>query len=232
MIHIGALVAVLIVDFVHHYRTKRGSQIDRYQYKEEKRTIIAMCACVSSVHVRLSRVTLIRDSGAGAGVAAAFRAPIGGVLFAVEEAISFFSSKFIFRCYVVRCRDGHLGSTRCSYHPFQATALSYYFLQIIEQKDTLNPKGFTTYGVGFNCDLGYQTGAFGGFLRSECTPRHNKNKNKNKNNTNNNIVIIIIIGINGTHYHTNAFSSVMQWTFSTSSSSALSAVLPAPASML
>jgi hypothetical protein len=38
--------------------------------------------------------------GTAVGVATAFRAPIGGVMFVLEEAVSYFESKLIFRSYL------------------------------------------------------------------------------------------------------------------------------------
>jgi chloride channel 7 len=84
VIHLGALIGVLVLNVVWMFG--RNSRIGRYIY-----------------HLRSDReqrqlVTL----GAALGITTAFHAPIGGVMFALEEAISFFNSKVIFRCAIVR----------------------------------------------------------------------------------------------------------------------------------
>ncbi len=42
----------------------------------------------------------MRPAGVTAGIAAAFGAPIGGVLFAMEEACTFWSKKTAWRCFI------------------------------------------------------------------------------------------------------------------------------------
>lgn len=73
--------------------------------------------------------------GAAAGITAAFRAPIGGVLFAVEEAISFFNSKLIFRTYMT-------------------TTVTYIVLQLISQGNFLDTITFAAFGSDMSdCNL-------------------------------------------------------------------------------
>ncbi len=40
------------------------------------------------------------SAGASAGISAAFGAPVGGVLFAMEEACTFWTKKLAWRCFV------------------------------------------------------------------------------------------------------------------------------------
>ena len=75
--------------------------------------------------------------GAAVGVAVAFRAPIGGVLFVLEEAISYFDARLIFRVYF-------------------SCAVAYYALQIMMQGHNLVTNSFTEYDVQVHCDLGYE----------------------------------------------------------------------------
>lgn len=74
--------------------------------------------------------------GSAAGIAVAFRAPIGGVVFVLEEAISFFDAKLIFRSYFV-------------------CAVSYYALQIMYEGDYLHTNSFTEYSLKVVCEVGY-----------------------------------------------------------------------------
>lgn len=74
--------------------------------------------------------------GAAAGIAVAFRAPIGGVVFVLEEAISFFDAKLIFRSYFV-------------------CAVSYYALQIMIEGHNLHTTSFTEFDLRVSCEVGY-----------------------------------------------------------------------------
>jgi chloride channel 7 len=75
-------------------------------------------------------------AGAASGIATAFRAPIGGVIFVLEEAISFFDSKMIFRTYFT-------------------TIVAYFTLEILFDGRYLNGRNFTAYQIQVNCTLGY-----------------------------------------------------------------------------
>jgi H+/Cl- antiporter ClcA len=58
--------------------------------------------------------------GAGTGIAVAFRAPIAGVMFVLEEAISFFSGHIIFPIYV-------------------AGVVGYFFLMLLKSPKLIPP---------------------------------------------------------------------------------------------
>lgn len=102
-------------------------------------------------------------SGTAVGVASAFRAPVGGVMFVIEEAVSFFESKLIFRSYL-------------------ATVCCYYTLELLYDGRSLNTKYFTMFQMNVDCPthyaaedlilfilLGIVSGAFGSFFNALLT---------------------------------------------------------------
>ena len=74
--------------------------------------------------------------GAATGIATAFRSPIGGVMFVLEEAISFFDSSLIWRTYF-------------------CCVVAYYILELLFDGVTLNTRRFTEYALDSACDLDY-----------------------------------------------------------------------------
>lgn len=82
------------------------------------------------------RLRDIVAAGAASGIATAFRAPIGGVVFVLEEAISFFDAGMIFRTYFT-------------------TVVAYFTLAVLIDGRTLNNRSFTDFDVQVDCDMGY-----------------------------------------------------------------------------
>eukprot|EP01136_Pigoraptor_vietnamica_P020276 Opistho-1_new@68945 len=121
MIHIGAMVGVRLVRDL----SKLNCMTALSQEKTRSKTLR---------NDRDERIFIA--CGSAAGISAAFRAPIGGTLFVLEEAISFFNSKLIFRTYVT-------------------CAVAYYFLGFISQGSSLNPGGFTAFSLLFVCTQGH-----------------------------------------------------------------------------
>eukprot|EP01137_Pigoraptor_chileana_P022069 Opistho-2@86545 len=121
MIHIGAMVGVRLVRDLSklncfHALSDEKSRSKTLRNDRDERIFIAC--------------------GSAAGISAAFRAPIGGTLFVLEEAISFFNSKLIFRTYVT-------------------CAVAYYLLGFMSQGTSLNPGGFTAFSLAFVCTQGH-----------------------------------------------------------------------------
>eukprot|EP00040_Diaphanoeca_grandis_P009589 m.49386 g.49386 ORF g.49386 m.49386 type:complete len:753 (-) comp21010_c0_seq2:42-2300(-) len=79
---------------------------------------------------------LFMAGGAAAGIACAFRAPIGGLVFALEEAISHFDGDLIVRIYFM-CMT------------------SYYVLMVMMQGQELSTDDFTEYDLTGDCEGGY-----------------------------------------------------------------------------
>eukprot|EP00730_Choanoeca_flexa_P020207 TRINITY_DN9882_c0_g1_i1.p1 TRINITY_DN9882_c0_g1~~TRINITY_DN9882_c0_g1_i1.p1 ORF type:complete len:765 (+),score=146.03 TRINITY_DN9882_c0_g1_i1:161-2455(+) len=75
-------------------------------------------------------------AGSAAGIAVAFRAPIGGVFFVIEEAISFFDAQLVFRTYFT-------------------CIVAYYFLEILYDGHVLDADTFTPYDIQVECDAPY-----------------------------------------------------------------------------
>eukprot|EP00039_Didymoeca_costata_P029234 m.23790 g.23790 ORF g.23790 m.23790 type:complete len:723 (+) comp7538_c0_seq2:63-2231(+) len=88
-IHIGAIVAANVL-----YGIRALSHQQRL--RDETRVSQALVHLTNDNNERL-----FVACGVAAGIAVAFRAPIGGVFFALEEAISFFSSELIVQGYLV-----------------------------------------------------------------------------------------------------------------------------------
>merc|ERR1719461_2765078 len=88
MIHMGAMLGLLVVRKIQRPALKYVCGPSARRLEEE-----------------LSRSPLRYDiqagaMGAGAGVAAAFQAPLAGTMFVVEEASSFFSVKLFFHTFI------------------------------------------------------------------------------------------------------------------------------------
>eukprot|EP00045_Choanoeca_perplexa_P017692 m.262390 g.262390 ORF g.262390 m.262390 type:complete len:761 (+) comp17606_c1_seq3:306-2588(+) len=75
-------------------------------------------------------------AGSAAGIAVAFRAPIGGVFFVIEEAISFFDAQLVFRTYFT-------------------CIVAYYFLEIMYDGHVLDTDAFTPYEIQVECRAPY-----------------------------------------------------------------------------
>jgi chloride channel 7 len=108
MVHIGACVASVITYMDFKFLTN-GKIFGRLKVKEVqlKENLKVLDEIVSDSDHRE-----FVSAGATAGIAAAFGAPVGGVLFAMEEACTFWSKKTAWRCFL-------------------AAALSVYTIQII-----------------------------------------------------------------------------------------------------
>jgi H+/Cl- antiporter ClcA len=79
MIHIGAMLAWNISQMKYKAFPKLAQMFRKFQNDRDKRDFVS--------------------SGAACGVAAAFSAPIGGTLFAIEEAASYWSYSLIWRSF-------------------------------------------------------------------------------------------------------------------------------------
>lgn len=75
-------------------------------------------------------------AGAASGISAAFRAPIGGVMFVLEEAISFFDVGLIFQTYF-------------------ACVVAYYTLALLINGRHLNSERFASFKVQSDCNIGF-----------------------------------------------------------------------------
>lgn len=140
MIHLGAIWATQVVNIFWH-------TLKYTPFRE------AVADCMND----LDRRNLV-VSGTAVGVASAFRAPVGGVMFVIEEGVSFFESKLIFRSYL-------------------ATICCYYTLELLYDGDRLSTKFFTMFQLNVDCPthyaaedlfifmlLGVVSGAFGSFF--------------------------------------------------------------------
>lgn len=96
MVHIGACVASVITYMDFRFLTS-GKLFGRLKVKEvavkEKLKVLDEIASDSDHREFVS-------AGATSGIAAAFCSPIGGVLFAMEEACTFWSRKTAWRCFI------------------------------------------------------------------------------------------------------------------------------------
>lgn len=108
MVHIGACVASVITYMDFRLLTS-GKLFGRLKVKETafKERLKVLDEIVSDNDHRE-----FVSAGVTAGIAAAFGAPVGGVLFSMEEACTFWSKKTAWRCFI-------------------AAALSVYTIQII-----------------------------------------------------------------------------------------------------
>ncbi|KJE89695.1 hypothetical protein CAOG_001129 [Capsaspora owczarzaki ATCC 30864] len=79
--------------------------------------------------------------GACTGLAAAFHSPLAGVVFAIEEAMSFFHPRLIFRCFL-------------------AASVSYWTLLIIYSGGSINVSDLVLFGDDANCQSTFDIGDF------------------------------------------------------------------------
>eukprot|EP01135_Chromosphaera_perkinsii_P009181 Nk52_evm16s1671 gene=Nk52_evmTU16s1671 len=85
-----------------------------------------------------SDLKVFAAAGSAAGISVAFHAPLGATLFTIEEAISFFHPKVIFRT-------------------FFTAVVGYVILMLLVQGRSMNASTFRVYGVySFCTDLGFQ----------------------------------------------------------------------------
>ncbi|EDQ92175.1 uncharacterized protein MONBRDRAFT_31290 [Monosiga brevicollis MX1] len=75
-------------------------------------------------------------AGSAAGIAVAFRSPIGGVFFVIEEAISFFDAQLVFRTYFT-------------------CIIAYYIMAVLTDGHRLEADTFTPYEIEVECSAPY-----------------------------------------------------------------------------
>eukprot|EP00118_Oscarella_pearsei_P005343 m.24520 g.24520 ORF g.24520 m.24520 type:complete len:776 (+) comp28632_c0_seq2:64-2391(+) len=136
-IHIGALLGAFLLRSLVNVCKKFNilTSLQRLKNDKDERDFVA--------------------NGAAGGIAAAFHAPIGGVIFAIEEAISFFNAKLIARTYLT-------------------CATAYYVLYFLETHSySFDTNLFTEFQLDLSCKISYYAedifwfavlGALGGLL--------------------------------------------------------------------
>lgn len=101
MVHIGACVAaVLTTPFqTSSFREELSTRHDRGHYPSKRQSKWFNSRLFVSLLSDVDQREFV-SAGTAAGLAAAFGAPIGGVLFALEEASSFWNHKVTWRCFL------------------------------------------------------------------------------------------------------------------------------------
>lgn len=116
MVHIGACVAS-VVTYARCTCLRTGrwlSCFGRRKLKGREREILERLKILDDVVSDADHREFI-SAGAAAGISAAFGAPVGGVLFAMEEACSFWSRKIAWRCFIAGvCSTFMMSQVRCS----------------------------------------------------------------------------------------------------------------------
>ena len=80
LVHTGSVVAVILCELKNDKKTYGFPELNRFNNDREKRDFVSI--------------------GAAAGVSAAFGAPLGGVLFSLEEASTFWSVSLTWRTFL------------------------------------------------------------------------------------------------------------------------------------